>query len=254
MAKLTKAKKAVPLTKVQRGICVWVGQLPTTLDKIELAASGLAGAQPDVIAELDAAQVGSMAKEELAILLHTTAEEWSDAHQRELRCTLTASRADALLSKHAFRAGLPSDDGNLDGSTESLVSQTQRHLEAMARIHANGHTRLQAGWDALLGAQGKRIAELEAELTKARSRVKTGDGMSEAEAAIAVAELETTEQRSARNAALMRLVLERILGEDSEIVQAARLLLSDPSKDDKKPKEKDDSERPKPETKADSSQ
>lgn len=126
----------------------------------------------------------------LANLVLESCTRWAATEGRTTKFRMLWLLGDRVLGSHQLACG-DGDPTALDGTVESLLTQSQRHNETTQRIAHDGFQMVQEAWRELSQEQRKEIAALRAEVTELRDRLrKAGDVDAEIAISNAAAELE----------------------------------------------------------------
>lgn len=168
---------------------------PHDADHTVLVATGipdtiLVDRTADELRKLDIVQIAAQAL--------SACHDWAESEERQVRFRVTWQKGDTIRGSHQWKMGDGGEEIVLDGSTGSMLAQTQTNVRDLMRVFTGGFEMIQAGAQELLASAQTRIRELEVENRDLRDRLKKGhDFDNELAMAAFAAELESGDKRFA---------------------------------------------------------
>jgi len=153
----------------------------------------------EVIVQDRSAAESRAAPVQLANSVLAICERWARTEGRETRFRAQWQAGDRVLASHQWKCG-EGDPTVLDGTVESLISQSQRHLENKDRIHLEAYTDQNTGWRELLAAYREEMKVLRAENAELRKRNQKANDV---EAEIALRSVDADIEAKGRTADLL---------------------------------------------------
>jgi hypothetical protein len=137
---------------------------------------------------------------QLAVLVLEQCASFAEVERREVRFRCSWLAADTPKAVMQWRQGSDSEavaSRLLDGSPESMLGQSQGHLENVMRLYTNEHEALQEDRRELTKFLLRRVSELESLLDEKNKRLRAlGDTEAELIQAAFAADVESRERRA----------------------------------------------------------